>query len=196
MLLIAAPPDIITGLAETFGGIAGTALAAAAMAVGRHWWKRRKDIAKALAAPSEPPAPTAPQPTNPFGHAPPPTDPYLLRRLDALESQADRRQEWVEQDLRRALAEASTDLAQKTRALLVERERRKTAEVRLAAKEQQLSTLEDALTRVTRERDQAELELAAARAREVAAAAAIPPMGEDDKRTPLRPPAPGPRRAP
>ena len=191
MLLIVAPPDIITGLAETFGGIAGTALAAAAMAIGRHWWKRRKDIAAALAAPSEPPAPKLPPP-NPFA-APPPTDPYLLRRLDALESQADRRQEWVESDLRRALAEASTDLAQRTRALLIERERRRTAEVRLAGKEQQLATLEAALTRVTGERDQAELELAAARAREVEAAAAIPPMGEDDKRTPLRPP---PRRTP
>lgn len=148
---------------------------------------KSKRQAKMKAIPPSDPSPAAAPASNPFGH-PPPTDPALLMRLDKLTENL--RERWVEQDLRRALADASNAVAAKTRALVIERERRKKAETAVLGKESQIATLQGALDRTQAELELAQRELAAARAREQAALRAIPPpeMHEDTRATPLRPP--------
>lgn len=134
--------------------------------------KKRKRM-EAVPHSTPPPAHHA----NPYA-APPPTDPALLARLDKLEMRTG----W--DDERRALLKS---IADKTQELRQCRAARQKLETQLRGKDQQETTLNEALARVTAERDELRRQYEAACTRERAAAAALPPVS-DSAITPLRPP--------
>lgn len=185
MVILSAMPEAVAGILTFLASVAGpvAGIVTTVVLAVRH---ARKKAMAAADKPTVPPAPQLPTPpTNPFGHAPPPTDPALLLRLDRMALDTER----GHMELRTAFREELRSmLAEQTRQLLAERQRRKELETQVAGRQQQIATLENALALTNQELARVQRALLEARARESELLAAMPqPEPIETLKTPLRP---------
>lgn len=166
MLDIGAVPEVLKGIGTMLAAIITFVLVPVGTALWDAWKKRRKAAADAD-------HPTI-APANPFGHAPPPTDPLLRMRVETVEMGVTlAKAEWQMDELRREMADLRRDMAavaddaRRTAAALT------AAQTRLDAATARIATLESALEREHALRAQAERERDAADTRARAAAAEL-----------------------